>query len=164
MYTCMQNKCIIGIQQTAADQFMHTTCMYARTCCMYCTHPVLQCRHWVLQRNHHMCNESLTCLLLLWRGFGISTGEDGLAESLLKLTLVAKVAWHQKIKQRPQVHNVILQRRANEHMYIYSINLSPSFRSQALVAASVHVHIHSLVWEYQSELVDGWTSAPSQPW
>ena len=49
-----------------------------------------------------------TCFLFLGGGLGIAAEEDGLAKSLKKLLLRSQKAWHQEIKERPQLQDIVL--------------------------------------------------------
>lgn len=66
-------------------------------------------------RQTHLCNSKgsahclQTCLLLSWRTFGITTGQDGFPVTGSELALCSQEARHEEVKQRPELQDVVLR-------------------------------------------------------
>lgn len=58
--------------------------------------------------------KSPTCFLFSGRALGISASKDGLSVTGGKLALCTQKAWHQEVKERPQLQDIILERRQDE--------------------------------------------------
>lgn len=78
-----------------------------------------------LHSTTHTHTHPLTRLLLLWGRLCLSAEDDGSAKASVELTLRAKKAGHEEVKQRPQLKDIVLRgsgRSRNGHSQICSEN------------------------------------------
>lgn len=64
--------------------------------------------------------KSPTCFLFPRRTLGVSASKDGLPITGGKLALRTQKAWHQEVKERPQLQDIILERRQDERIRGFS--------------------------------------------